>query len=240
MTMQKTLIRGAACLLFGVTATVAGAHTVWLEPVAGNSHEFRVMFNGHGGKIEPANPKKLKSAEARDAQGQALAVKRDDAADGVKLSVAGQPAVVAVFLDNGIHSRKAEGPSIEAPMNEVPGAIKATRAIKYHKTLLAWPRSVTQPLGQPFEVIPLDAQQPVAGKPFRVKVLLEGKPVAGVKLGAGEDGGATAPVTDEQGIASFVPAAGFNKLWAGRREQIAGNPAYTELSYEYLLGFTAR
>ena len=61
-----------------------------------------------------------------------------------------------------------------------------------------------------------------------------------VKLGAGEDGGATTPVTDAQGIGSFVPAAGFNKLWAGRREQIAGNPAYTELSYEYLLGFTAK
>ena len=235
----KTLTRAAACLMLGMSAA-ANAHTVWLEAAPGAKGEFRVMFNGHGGKVEPADPKKLRTFDARDAQGKALEVKRTDAADGVKLTVAGEPAVVAVFLDNGIHSRKSAGPSVEAPMNEVPGAIKATRAIKYHKTILAWPRSVTQALGQPFEVIPLDAQQPVAGKPFRVKVLLEGKPVAGVKLGAGEDGGPTAPVTDEQGVASFTPVAGVNKLWAGRREAISGNPAFTELSYEYLLGFTAK
>lgn len=237
--IDNKMIRAAACLMLVVSAT-AGAHTVWLESTPGNAREFRVMFNGHGGKVEPADPKKLKSAEARDAQGKALEVTRVDAADGVTLTVSGEPALVAVFLDNGIHSRKPEGPSVELPMNEVPGAIKSTRAIKYHKTILAWPRSVTQALGQPFEVVPLDAQQPVAGKPFRVRVLLEGKPAAGVKLGAGEDGGAAAPVTDAQGVAAFVPAAGFNKMWAGRREQIAGNPAYTELSYEYLLGFTAK
>jgi nickel transport protein len=60
-----------------------------------------------------------------------------------------------------------------------------------------------------------------------------------VKLGAGEDGGDMAPVTGADGIATFTPVAGFNKMWAGRREAVSGNPAYTELSYEYLLGFTA-
>lgn len=40
--------------------------------------------------------------------------------------------------------------------------------------------------------------------------------------------------------ATFVPKAGFNKLWAGHRIEQKDNPRYTELSYEYLLGFDAR
>jgi nickel transport protein len=227
----------AAALLLGATAS---AHTVWLEAAKDNSRQFQVLFNGHGGKVEPADPKKLKTFEARDAQGKKLNVKRVDDADGVKLLIDGDPAVVAVYLDNGIHSRKVEGPSIEGPMNEVPGAIKATRALKYHKTIVSWQPSVTRAIGQPFEVVPVEATQPQAGKPFRVRVLIDGKPAAGVKLGTGEDGGESSPVTDANGIAAFMPAAGFNKMWAGKREAVAGNPAYTELSTEYLLGFTAK
>jgi nickel transport protein len=234
---KMRVIGFAAALLLGTTAS---AHTVWLEAAKDNPRQYQVLFNGHGGKVEPADPKKLKAFEARDAHGRRLDVKRTDGADGIKLRVDGDPAVITVHLDNGTHSRKAEGPSIEAPMNEVPGAIKATRALKYHKTIVSWQPSVTRAIGQPFEVVPVDATQPQAGKPFRVRVLIEGKPAAGVKLGTGEDGGENAPVTDANGVAAFVPAAGFNKMWAGKREAVTGNPAYTELSTEYLLGFTAR
>jgi nickel transport protein len=154
--------------------------------------------------------------------------------------VEGNAALIAAYFDNGIHSRKATGPTIEAPMNEVPGAIRATYAPKYHKTIVSWQPVILRALGQPFEVIPVDAAQPVAGKPFRVRVLEHGKPVPGVRLGAGEDATESAPVTDANGIAVFIPTRGFNKLWAGKREPVTGNPAYTELSYEYLLGFTAK
>jgi nickel transport protein len=231
-----TILAGPLLAALGIQAQ---AHTVWLEPVAGKTGEFHVLFNGHNGKIESANPQKLKSADAFDAKGRKLAVSRLVAAGSLDLKIAGQPAFVAVHLDNGIHSRRSEGPSVEAPMNEVPGAVRATRALKYHKTIVSWQASVTRPIGQAFEVVPLDASAPRAGKPFRVKVLIDGKPVAGVKLGAGEEGGESAPVTGADGVAEFTPVAGFNKMWAGRREAIGGNPAYTELSYEYLLGFTA-
>jgi nickel transport protein len=226
--------------LFAALSVQTQAHTVWLEPAAGKTNGFRVLFNGHNGKVESASPDKLKSAEAIDAKGQKLAVTRVATAQGLELQIAGTAALVAVYLDNGIHSRRSEGPSVEAPMNEVPGAVRATRALKYHKTIVSWQAgAITRPIGQPFEVVPVDATPPRAGKPLRVKVLLDGKPVAGVKLGAGEEGGEMAPVTGSDGIATFVPVAGFNKMWAGRREAVGGNPEYTELSYEYLLGFTA-
>lgn len=236
--IRQARIAGFAAAL--LTSGAANAHTVWLEAARDNPRQYQVLFNGHGGKVEPADPKKLRTLEARDAHGKTLVVKRSDEADGIKLLVEGDAVVIAVHLDNGIHSRKAEGPSIEAPLNEVPGAIKATRALKYHKTIVSWQPFVTRAIGQPFEVVPVEYAQPRAGKPFRVRVLIDGEPAAGVKLGAGEDGGETASITDANGVAAFVPVAGFNKLWAGKREAVTGNPAYTELSTEYLLGFTVR
>lgn len=217
----------------------AYAHTVWLEPTGAGTGEYRVVFGGHAGKVEPYQPEKLKMVEALNASGKKLEVVRSSAADGVRLHVQGSPALISMHFDNGIHTRTQQGPSVEKAMNEVPGATRATYAVKYHKTIVEWRPLVTKPLGQAFEVVPLDAVAPRAGQPLRVKVLHDGEPLAGVKLGRGEEGTASDPVTNAEGIAAFVPQKGFNKLWAGKRLKTSGNPQYTELSYEYLLGFDA-
>ena len=234
-------IRWFGILALGLAglASNSDAHTVWLEPIGAAVGEYRVVFGGHAGKVEPYKPEKLKTVEALDASGRKLSVKRSSGGEGVRLHVDGAPALIAMHFDNGIHTRTAEGPSVEKPMNEVPGATRATYAVKYHKTIVEWQPRVTRPLGQPFEVVPLDAAVPRAGEPVRVQVLRDGKPLAGVKLGRGEEGTASDPVTDAQGIAAFVPQKGFNKLWAGKRIQTSDNAKYTELSYEYLLGFDA-
>ncbi|WP_129775627.1 DUF4198 domain-containing protein [Peristeroidobacter soli] len=219
-------------------ASAAMAHTVWLEP-EGKS-DFQVKFGGHAGKLETYRPEKIKQIEALDKQGKKLSVEQDVTADAVRLHVDGAPALISMHFDNGIHTKPATGPSVEKPMNEVPGATRATYAVKYHKTVVDWAPLVTKTLGQPFEVVPLSAQQPAVGQPFRVRVLQDGKPAAGVKLGHGEEGTATDPVTDAEGIAAFVPKQGFNRLWAGKRIPVTGNPKYTELSYEYSFGFDAK
>jgi len=217
----------------------AWAHTVWLEPVAGKVDVYRVVFGGHLGKEEKYRPEKLKSVEAIDAQGARLDIRREVMADGVNLQISGPAALIAAHFDNGIHTRGPNGPSVEKPMSEVRGAKSATNAVKYHKTIVAWSALVSKPLNQPFEVVPVDAAKPVAGKTMRVQVLLDGKPAAGIRLGRGEEGKPNDPVTDASGVASFTPEKGFNKLWAGKRTATTGNPNYTELSYEYLLGFNA-
>lgn len=215
------------------------AHTAWLESAAGAGN-YKVMFGGHAGKLESYNPEKLKTVEATDAAGKTLKVTRTMGADGVLVHVDGTPTLITMHFDNGIHTRPETGPSIEKPMNEVPGATRATYAVKYGKTVLDWSPRIGKTLGQPFEVVPLDTAAPRAGQPLRVRVLQEGKPVPGVKLGRGEEGGAKDPVTDADGVAAFIPQAGFNKLWAGKRTEVKGNPKYTELSYEYLFGFNAK
>lgn len=238
---SKTPLPAVAALAVGFAVSNAAAHTVWLEPAApGAASDFRVMFGGHAGEVERYDPKKLKTVEVWDGHGNTLGSRREVTDTGVLLHVDGAPALIAMHFDNGIHSRGETGPTVEKPMNEVPGATRATYAVKHHKTVVEWSPAATRPIGQPFEVVPLDATPPVAGRPMRVRVLQDGHPVAGVRLGRGEEGTANDPVTDADGVAAFVPEQGFNKLWAGKRTAVTGEPRYTELSYEYAFAFDAK
>lgn len=233
LAQTRLALSALACLV----AVPAAAHTVWLVPEPSGG-DWRVLFGGHAGNTEAYSPAKLKTVTATGADGKALQVTRRVADDGVRLAVAGKPSLILAHYDNGIHTSRSNGPPVQKPMNEVPNALRATRAIKYHKTVAAWTPAVTRPAGQPFEVVPLSATQPVAGRPMQVRVLIGGKPAAGIAIARNEEG--SDAVTDAQGVASFVPTKGFNKLWSGRRTPVSGNPAYTQESIEYSLGFFAR
>jgi nickel transport protein len=223
-----------------VFSGVVSAHTVWLESVDGQLNEFRVLFGGHAGKLETYDPEKLKTIDAKAADGKALSVEKKIDKDGVVLHVDGKPVLIAMHFDNGIFSYVGDSKrSIPKPMNEVPGATRGTWAVKYQKTIVSWSPEILKPLNQPFEVVLLDVSAPRANTLMRVQVLKDGQPVAGVRLGRGEEGTGSDPVTDNQGIAAFIPAKGFNKLWAGKRYAISDDSRFTQLSYEYLLTFTA-
>jgi len=234
--MKKSLALIALGLLAVSSATLA--HTAWLEAVPGQAGTYRVFFGGHAGKLETLVPAKARTVEAIDAKGRKLKVSRTLDNDGMLVKVAGKPALITMHYDNGIHTRTATGPSIAKPMNEVPGAVSATNAVKYHKTVVAWGPVVTRAVGQPFEIVPMNATAPRAGQPMRIQVRMDGKPAAGIKVGRGEDNADA--TTDASGMATFTPNAGFNKVWAGKRIETTTEPRYTQLSYEYLLGFNAR
>lgn len=119
-------------------------------------------------------------------------------------------ALLAVHFDNGYFSRVGDGPMVEKPMNENPGATSGVHAVKYHKTIIAWGAFARRPLVQPIEIVPLAHQILLAGQPLRVQALLGGKPVEGIRLSLGE-----------HGMPAFT----------------AANVRTTSLSHEYLLAF---
>ncbi len=236
----KTLriVSFALSIAFAGAASAASAHTAWLVKEAAPG-TWLLQFGGHQGKLEPAIATKLRQLSAIDERGRPLPVKRATLGTTTRVTVGGQPSLIALHYDNGIHSRTATpGASVERPMNQVRGAVSAVNAQKYHKTIVRWSPVVTRPIGQPFEVTPVASAQPIAGEAMRVQVRLDGKPIAGVNIGFGEDNAEA--VTDAAGIASFRPRPGANRLWAGKRIETAGNPRFTQLSYEYLLSFDAR
>lgn len=234
---QRIMQSVAAAYVALLCAGSATAHTAWIEPAGAQG--FVLRFGGHAGKREPYEPTKLKSVQAVDAQGRAVQLERTDAADGVRLQPQGEAALLALHFDNGFFSRDAAGKSVNRPMNEVPGATQGTWAVKYGKTIVRWGEVVTRPLKQPFEVVPLAAATPRAGQPMLVRVLIDGQPAADVEVARG-DAGQDSARTDAQGVARFVPQAGLNRLWAGRRAAVAGDPRHTQLSIEYALVFEAR
>lgn len=227
------LIKNVLILLLALNSSLAMAHTIWLEP-AGEKYTYNILFGGHAGKLVTYEPHKIKKISAFDVKGKSLSIKRLENDKTSQLHILPNTALIAIYFDNGIWSKDKQGKSINKPMNQVPYATRATHAVKYHKTVIEWSPVVLKALGQEFEVIPLSDNQPEAGKTMRVKVLLKGEPLAGVKLGHGEVGENIK--TNAEGIAEFVPKPGFNKLWAGKRFQVQ-QEGYTELSYEYLFGF---
>lgn len=226
-----------ATILLLVSSTVS-AHTAWLEPEAGQSDVYRLHFGGHAGVEEAYDAKKLISVSAYDSEGHSINVKKDETADGILLKVEESPSFFTLHFHNGIHSRDMQGRSFEMPMSELPNAREATNTPKYHKFIVEWNEASIKEQGQEFEVVPLDAEQPRAGQPMRVKVLMNGEPVEGIALGQGEEG--NEGLTNAEGIATFTPQSGLNHMWAGKRFQVTDNKDYTELSYEYLFGFYAR
>ena len=157
---------------------------------------------------------------------------------GIRVKPDAKAALIAVELDNSyFSSARPEGEMLPLPMDKNPGAVRGVHARKFHKTVVQWGAVMQKPLGQMFEVVPLQGQAPHAGQPLRLQVLLDGKPQAGVRLSWGENG--SPAMTDAQGQALMTPAAGNNTLQAILRQPVQGDARTTQNSYEYLLRFAA-
>ena len=226
---------------------IAQAHTVWLADGDASGH-YLLLFGGHEGRTEPYDAAKLGALQAFDARGQALGGAQAARVAGSAGFVPGRAgplrveapgaAMLTVSFDNGFWSKGPDGRSVNRPMNEVPGAVSGTHAMKFHKRILTWSVASARPVGQPFELLPRSADAPAAGEPLALQVLIDGRPAPGIWLAFGEAG--RGAQTDAQGIASLPTRPGRNTIWAGRRTPVQGDPATTELSIEYSLVFDAR
>ena len=229
--LALTLAAAALALNLGT----ALAHNVWLEPDAGGG--YLVQFGGHEGQLETYPADKLKSVQAFDRRGRKIDVTLEPKADGVRVKPERQAALLAAHFDNGFFSKVEGGQMVNKPMTENPGSTSGVHALKYHKTLIQWGVIAKQPLGQQFEIVALEADTPHAGKPMRVRVLFDGKPIEGIRLSLGEKGAAVTTAAD--GTATVTPVAGNNQLLAIRRVPVVGDPRTTSRSWEYLLAFPA-
>lgn len=230
----------ALATLGTLAAGRAAAHTVWLEDDPARAGSYVVMFGGHEGKTETYDARKLGAVGAIDAGGATVAVARSEAAGGVRLTPATAVDVLTLAFDNGYWSKTAGGRSVNRPMNEVADAVGGVHALKFHKRIVRWGERATRSYGQAFELVPVAAAAPRAGEPLRLRVLIDGTPIAGIRIAFGEEGtDAGSAVSDANGIASVVPAPGLNRLWSGRRVAVTNDPRTTELSTEYSLVFHA-
>ena len=94
------------------------------------------------------------------------------------------PAVVAGVLDNGYWSKGPDGKWVNKGRDEVPGAEESGRYVKYAVILRESLKAPLKPLpGQVLQIVPLKAALPHhKDESMTVRVLFNGKPVAGAKV----------------------------------------------------------
>jgi nickel transport protein len=221
----------AAALGLVLCAATAQAHDAWIEP---SSAGFTVVF-GHDGKLETALASKVLKAQAVDAAGQALPVRLE----GLKVALDGKPSQLLLHYDNGFWSRTPQG-SRSGPKNEVPGALGASHALKYGKTLLAWDAQASRPQGLPVEIVPHAIQAPAAGSRLPVQVLWDGQPLAGAVLSWHEGTQEKDTQADAQGRASVPVVQGRQMVSASARRPLPNDPRADTLSVSSALVFEAR
>lgn len=232
---SMTLVASAVLLWSSPTSS----HTAWLMPVEDEQaarNEYKVVFGGHHGELDyPVE--KVKTISAIGADAVPLTVWRTTKDGATLIRMDDSPAMLLMHFDNGIYTRTADGESVNRPMSQVDDSVSAINALKYHKTIRIWTEVVSEAQGQPFEVVPVSAVPPKAGVPMKVKVLIDGNPAEGIRVGTDEVSIQSA--TGPDGVATFTPASGFNRLWAGQRTEVSDNPDFTQLSIEYLMTFYA-
>jgi len=193
----------------------AFAHSFWIEARRGH---FEGVF-GHESSVEGYPSKSLTESWAWDEQGNAIQVDVQRLDDHARLVPREPPAVLVAALDGQFFSR-TEGEGVNLKYGITVLKPKAKLNLETAKDI----RMVLLP-----EVDPLSVG---AGNALPIRVLVDGKPVAGVKLsqdyrGLGtRSGSGDSPPTDKDGRTRIVVRnpgwnviAGFHR-WGEGKERV--------------------
>lgn len=95
-----------------------------------------------------------------------------------------QPTVVAAILFNGIWSKTPDGEWVKKGRDEVPNAVKAEKNYKYAVRINGPLSAPIPPLaGHTLQIVPVSAAIPQQMRqPITLRVLFQGKPVAGARV----------------------------------------------------------
>ncbi|MFJ7107728.1 DUF4198 domain-containing protein [Pseudomonas sp. NPDC098740] len=167
-------------LLLGLLcASQVSAHGLWTEQRRGN---IEVIY-GHGAEDNAFKAQKISGAWAYDVGGKMIPVSVQRLADHARLQPLKPPAVMAVALNNGMWSQTADKKWINEGRSKVSGAIESTQTFKY--SLAIYQPGAKLPKLDQMKLLILPEVDPLTvgpGKSLPVRVLLDGKPAAGVKL----------------------------------------------------------
>lgn len=173
----------SAALAAGLlVATGAQAHGFWF---AQRANALAMVFGVGADDLDVVKrlPKVTKFG-AYDDDGQEVPSKL--AANGplVTVDIDNQPAFVAAVMDYGMWSKTADGKWHNKGKDEVPGAVVSEKNYKYGVHLR---RELSGPVpllpGQTLQIVPVKTPLPVkAGQPLKLRVLYNGKPVAGARV----------------------------------------------------------
>lgn len=208
MRLDKRLL--VTPLIAALFASSVQAHGLWTEQRRGN---IEVIY-GHGAEDDAFKADKVSGAWAFDGKGRMIPVTVERLADHARLKPLKAPATLAVALDNGPWSQTADKQWLNQGQRQVPGAIASIHTWKYSLAFYQPGARLPELQRMRLAIVPeVDPLEVGPGKPLAVRVLLDGKPAAGIEL-IGDYRGepdAISAKTDAEGRATvLVRNAGLN------------------------------
>lgn len=204
-------------------ARPAFAHDAWIDAAG---RDWTVRY-GHGETFEPFAPDKVVRLAAADADGRPIVPVPGRPADDRSLPVsvpgpAGRVAWIALAFDNGTWTRGPEG-WLNRPREAVAGAETSIASRKFGRTMLRWGEAAGRPAGFAAELLPAQTSAPRAGGRLAVRLLVDGRPAAGVPIvGDGAHDGPPLATTDARGRATVPVRAGWQMVVAERSDPSPG------------------
>ncbi len=170
---------------FGITmlaGAVAQAHGIWF---AQRSTQLALLYGVGADDLDMVKRLPLITAVAAyGPDGKAVATSLQ--ADGrlALASVENQPSLLTAVLDNGTWSKAPDGKWHKKGKDEVPGATVSEHTYKYAVHIRGPLAAPIGPLpGQVLQLVPVAAALPaLLGQPITLRVLYQGKPVAGARV----------------------------------------------------------
>jgi len=181
--MMNRLHRIAALATLAAAAVLssagAQAHGIWF---AQRSGDLALIYGEGADDLDMVKRQPLITAvTAYDAFGKPVPTALEVNGRLLLVDTKEKPAIVAAVLDNGIWSKTPEGKWLKKGKNEVPGALTSGHNFKYAVHLRSPLRSALPSLpGHTLQIVPVDSTLPEKlGQNLRLRVLYQGKPVAG-------------------------------------------------------------
>ena len=178
--MNLSKLFAAATLIAGVAAsTGAQAHGIWF---AQRSTQLALIYGVGADDLDAVKRLPLiKSVAAYDANWNAISAQLRAAGPLLLVDTDSSPTVVAARLDNGTWSKTPDGEWHKKGKDQLPNAVISEKTIKYAVVIRGPLSTPLPPLpDHTLQVIPVESNLPaLLGQPLKLKVLFNGKPVAG-------------------------------------------------------------
>lgn len=183
--MRQSFHFRAAALLLACAAVAAGpvahAHGIWF---AKRATQLAVLYGIGADDLDSVKRQSMFTHVAGyDEDGDAVPTKLRVGGPLLLVDSESPASVVTAVLFNGIWSRKPDGEWVKKGRDEVPTATISEKNYKYAVAIVG---PMSKPLGplpeQRLQVLPVGEIPKMLDKPLKLRVLFEGKPVAGAKV----------------------------------------------------------
>ena len=204
MSLRTLGAAATAAAVFGLAAPPADAHAIWF---AQRSKQLAFIYGVGADDLDSVKRLPLvEKVAGYDAQYKAVPTKLRAAGPMVMVDSDSPATVVTAVMFNGIWSKMPDGEWVKKGKDEVPNAVISEKNFKY-AVYLNGPLSAPLPAfpDQVVQIVPAEKIPEKMGEPLKIRVLFQGKPVAGARVIADmvNDPDAEKIITGADGIATI-------------------------------------